>query len=750
MNAIKFPALANFGIALTVASLVSALVHYGLPLADSGSLFGTFVVLPLAATGLVWIGRWGHVHGGRRIPTPVAATEGVLVVILVLLALGRQHLGLIPGGSNLDRLIAAGFALLLAHRIAWILAALRPSLGSIMPARPPWPFFALPLIAYLSILPWASSHHSPAGDEPHYLLLTHSLAYDFDTDLRNNYEQGDSLQFVDRRLARQPGDPTGESGQLYSRHNILLPLFLAPAYRLLGTPAVLALMATLTAAVCWLTLCLSHWYVRDRPGEALLAYSILAFTAPLLLFSYQVWVEVPAALLTLVALVHSHRLGQSDVSQRRVWLGLTLPLLLLPLLKLRFLLIAAPLAFLAVWRGGRSMRRVLVPVLFMVAGVGLGILVFNQSVFESPLKYHQINSLLSQVGSLTSYFEGFAGMAFDCAFGLFSSGPLWMLLLPATILVTSKRSRLLIDFVVVFSLYLLLLLPRVEWFGGWSPPFRYGIVMLPFLALWLIPLLASRRRLMASALLTGLGALTVALTILWLVEPGWTYNLAHGRSHLLDLLGIRLDADVARFFPSSTRPRAATWLWPPLALVTVSLLWWRPKRVGRHPAALGVTMLLLCLSLLLWSARHQATRVVEFEDPWIEKSSGQVYPELWRVYRPRYRGGWILPEGATVIMPLVPGGGRLTLRVDLRSHSVSAPNSILELGDSSGEVRAEQPVTGSGQWQTAVFEDLEWPAESRLTLTLQGDGDRGQAVAILDCAFLKWGRHPNRVEKVTP
>jgi len=302
----------------------------------------------------------------------------------------------------------------------------------------------------------------------------------------------------------------------------------------------------------------------------------------------------------------------------------------------------------------------------------------------------------------------------------------------------------------VFSLYLLLLLPRVEWFGGWSPPFRYGIVMLPFLALWLIPLLASRRRLMAGALLTGLGALTVALTILWLVEPGWTYNLAHGRSHLLDLLGIRLDADVARFFPSSARTRAATWLWPPLALVTVSLLWWRPNRVGRHPAALGVTMLFLCLSLLLWSARHQATRVVEFEDPWIEKSSGQVYPELWRVYRPRYRGGWILPEGATVTLPLVPGGGRLTLRIDLRSHSVSAPNGILELGDSSGEVRAEQPVTGSGQWQTAVFKDLEWPADSRLTLTLQGDGDRGQAVAVLDRAFLKWGGHPNRVQKVTP
>ena len=727
---------------LAAAALISALAQFGLPLADSDPLRGTLAVLPLAVAGLVWIGCWGYAHGGRRPPFPVTATEGVLVVVLVLLVWGRHHLGLVPGGSNADGVIAAGFALLLAHRIAWLLLALRPSLGATVPARPPWPFFALPLIVYVSILPWSSFHHSPAGDEPHNLLLTHSLAYDLDSDLRNNYDQGDSLRFVDRRLSPQAGDPVGKDGQLYSRHNILLPLFLVPAYRVLGTPAVLTLMATLTAAICWLTLSLSHWYERDRPGEALLAYSILAFTAPLLLFSYQVWVEVPAALLTVLGLVHIHKLGEGEVTRGRVWLGLILPLMLLPLLKLRFLLIAGPLAFLAVWRGDRSLRRVLVPVLGGVAVLGLGILVFNQNVFQNPLKYHELSGLPSLTGTLESYFEGFTGLGFDCAFGLFSSGPLWMLLLPATLLVISKRSRLFTDFVVVFSLYLLLLSPRVEWFGGWSPPFRYGVVMLPFLALWLIPLLSNRRRLIARALLTGLGALTLALTILWLVEPGWTYNVAHGRSHLLDLLAIRLDADVARFFPSSTRPRAATWLWPFLAFMTVSLLWWRPKRAGRHAAALGVAMVLLCLSFLPWSARHRATRVVEFEDPWVHKSSGQVYPELWVVDRPRFRGGWILPEGGTVTMPLVPGGERLTLRVDLRSHSPSAPSGLLELGNSSGEVLAEQLVTGSGQWQTAVFEDLQWPAGGRVALTLRGQGDRGRAVAILDRGLLEWEEQP--------
>ena len=33
--------------------------------------------------------------------------------------------------------------------------------------------------------------------------------------------------------------------------------------------------------------------------------------------------------------------------------------------------------------------------------------------------------------------------------------------------------------------------PRVEWYGGWSPPFRYALIALPLLGLALVPLLRS-------------------------------------------------------------------------------------------------------------------------------------------------------------------------------------------------------------------------------------------------------------------
>ena len=728
------------GLLLGAGAGASLLASFWLSMPTSDPLWGSLVAMPLVVAALLVIGDWAHAQGGDRTPSRVVALEWALLGLLVALSVGHHHLGLTPRSENSTGLLIAGFGLLLMHRVARILIALRPSLGTSLPTRPPWPFFALPLVVYMAILPWSTATHPPDGDEPHYLLLTHSLAYDFDTDLANNYENFDSLSFLNRRLEPQLGDPVGREGELYSRHNMLLPLILAPAYRLFGTLGALALMAMMTAAVVWLTLTLASHYVPQHPVEALAAYTILAFSAPLLLYSYQIWVEVPAALLTLTVLIQTHRVGQKGSRPPLGWLALSFSLLLLPLLKLRFLVIAVSLVVLMSIRSDRVVRKRILLLIAGLAIIGPGILLFNQSVFQNPLKYHDIDGLKPYVLPAVSYLQGLVGLAFDCAFGLFSFGPLWILLLPALALLVITRSRLAIDFAIVFLPYLMLLAPRGEWFGAWSPPFRYGIVMLPMLALWLVPLLARREQFTARALLAGLSALTLTLTLLWFVEPGWTYNLAHGRSHLLDLLAVRMDLDVARFFPSSTRVRAATWIWPPVTFVLVSLFWW--LRVPRRSSALagGLTACLLAPTAVLWAAHSRATHVVEFEDPWIEKHSGSLYPEIWVIYRPRFRGGWLLTNMQSLTVPLVAGGDRFDLSIDFRDRFDLPIAGSLELTDREGRVLSIQELRGVNDWQTVIFSDLPRPAGDRLTITFLPPGDVGTH-AILDRALLDWKKN---------
>ena len=315
-----------------------------LPLPADDPFRGTLVVLPLILGALREIHRWGARRGGRRLgrrrprrgswaPSRSWSSSSSPGRTCRWRGWTRSS----PPGSCSSS--AAGWR---GRPLA-----LRPLLGDRLPRRPSVLFFLLPLTVYLAILPWSARHRQPDGDEPFYLLVTHSLAYDFDADLTNNYAHGDWRHFMDRPIEPQPGDPVGPHGERYSRHNELLPMALAPAYRLAGKMGALAMMALMTAALAWLTLRLARHYVPDLPGESLAAWALAAFAPPLLLYSYQVWVEVPAALLAGGG-ARPHLLSIDDAGRRRPWgskewLGLGLPVLLLPLVKIRLILISGPL-----------------------------------------------------------------------------------------------------------------------------------------------------------------------------------------------------------------------------------------------------------------------------------------------------------------------------------------------------------------------------------------------------------------------
>ncbi|MFP5286126.1 MAG: hypothetical protein ACLGI9_10350, partial [Thermoanaerobaculia bacterium] len=258
----------------------------GWPIAPDDPFRGTLLILPLLLLGFSWVHRRAVRQGARPLSQAGTVAELAALGLLVLLVLARAHLNL----GRAEEAIAAGLALLLACRVARQARAFRPLLGERLPDHLPAVFFLLPLIAYVAVLPWSTAHRQPDGDEPWYLLITHSLAYDFDSDLTDNYAREDWRHFMDRPIQPQPGDPVGPEGELYSRHNEALPLALAPAYRLGGKTGALAMMAAFTAALAWATLRLVRRYFPDHPGEALAAWAIFAFAPPVLLYATQVWV----------------------------------------------------------------------------------------------------------------------------------------------------------------------------------------------------------------------------------------------------------------------------------------------------------------------------------------------------------------------------------------------------------------------------------------------------------------------------
>jgi hypothetical protein len=727
------------GAALAASAFLSALLAWKVPLPVDGPLRGTLVLLPLLLAGFREIRRWTVRLGGGDLPSGGTAGELAALGALVLLTLARPHLGL----ARAEEALAAGFLLVLAHRVAGQVFALRPLLGVRLPGRPSALFFFLPLAVYLAVLPWSARHRQPDGDEPYYLLVTHSLAHDLDADLTNNYARGDWRHFMDRPIEPQPGDPVGPGGEQYSRHNELLPMMLVPAYLLGGKLGALATMAALTAALAWMTLRLAGRYVPDHPGEALAAWALVAFTPPLLLYSYQVWVEVPAALLAAIALDRILYLDGQRSWGWKDWLGIGVPVLLLPLVKIRFLLLSGPLLAMGWWYAGRPRRPILI--LGLLFGVtAAGILVYNQTLYSNPLKIHTWEEVDPHRYTVLDYAKGGLGFLWDSAFGLFGCAPVWMLLLPAVLLLLARRSRLLVHLAALAIPYLVIVAPRNEWYGGWSPPFRYALVALPLLGLTLVPLLALRNRPGARALLAALGVLTLVLTIVWIAMPGWTYNFADGRTYALDRLSERLGTDVARLFPSSARPRAATWIWPPVSLALVTLLWWLPARRTTPPAGTagtalaGVALLLAGAAVLPLAAARLPTRVVELEDPHVWKSGGHIHPEPWVVERTRHRGGWVLRVTESLKVPVEPGGKRVRLRLEAEFIRNQPTPFEIEVFQGDRRLTVWRPARAR-TWETIVLGPFDWTDGEPLVLSARGPSPPGQLNgAILDRLELEW------------
>lgn len=679
----------------------------------------TVALLPLLVAGFAALRAAGESRESGR-----GARLGMLAAVgsWALLASGWRHLTF----QYAEPVVAAAGVLLLVGWLAGQLPDLLRRLARSGDALPPRVFFLLPLLVYISVLPWVQSRYLPNGDEPYYLLVAHSIAYDGDIDLTNNYANDDALAFMPRRIEPQDGDPRGEAGEIYSRHAPAAPLLLALPYRLGGETGAALLMLALAAGTAWAALALARELHPRRHRGQLLAWAILAFASPLSSYSYRFWGEVPAALcLALAAVLMLRRRGA-----RRPTTGFFLAIAVLlaypVLIKLRFGLVAAPLGALAWWWTGRRWRPAAAVAAALLAA-GAAVLSLNLAQFDQVLGTHTLRALDLFRYSAGTWVSGAAGLFLDTAFGLAASSPLWLLLPPAVVL-TVRRSPASRWLLLAWLPYFLVLLPRSNAFNQFAPPFRYALAILPLLAACLVPALEDRRT-SVRALTRVLGVVSVILAIVWITQPEWTVNRSTGTNHLIDRLAILTHSDLGRLFPSYIRLRAAAWVWA-AAILAVAACWrWWPRRLRLR--GLPVPVLLLAVAGTAWSAAHAPSRTVELEDRWVEHAGGEEYPGTWDPWgQPR---AWKLAPGDELRIPVVPGGPILRPTVRLRNFRGVKRQVALELLADDGRVHEywTADLEPGPPWQWEQLPSIALPAERPFELTLRAvEPVRGDAVPL--------------------
>lgn len=137
------------------------------------------------------------------------------------------------------------------------------------------------------------------GDEPHYLLISHSLARDGDLNLADNYEDKDYEAFLPAQVPLRPHVVPGKTaGSQYSFHSPGIAVLLLPFYLLglaLGKGALVVLVRfgmSLIGAFLGIQI---YLYAREAWGRERLAlglWALAALTTPVFFYSIHIYPEI--------------------------------------------------------------------------------------------------------------------------------------------------------------------------------------------------------------------------------------------------------------------------------------------------------------------------------------------------------------------------------------------------------------------------------------------------------------------------
>ena len=226
-----------------------------------------------------------------------ADLRGRLLTGAVIIALGVFFLWVIMGEHNRLRRLTEGIlnkfsSLSRRKRLIWLFAAA---------------FLVYTLCTFILV----NRGTTFSGDEPYYLMTTHSLYQDGDINVANNYAEDDHFEFYSRednprlklpmyaragRKGRSHIYPINLSGIsfLMLPHYWLGRFFEGPARTFILTGS-LAVWAVLLGLQLYLFV-LDRW---KREETALKLWALYAFTAPILFYATHLYPEVPIALFCL-------------------------------------------------------------------------------------------------------------------------------------------------------------------------------------------------------------------------------------------------------------------------------------------------------------------------------------------------------------------------------------------------------------------------------------------------------------------
>jgi hypothetical protein len=421
------------------------------------------------------------------------------------------------------------------------------------------------LCGLVTLVPLSLSTHptyAGSGDEPHYLAIAHSVAFDLDFDLSNNYGVAEPL-IGDGGLEPGAHARPGRDGILRPIHDVGMPLLAAPLVRIIAplanwialwappslmsrlrlTPSGLYrhLLEAVVALVGAALACLLFEALMEAGASRRRAFwlaLLVALSPPLLIYSILFFPEILSGF---VALIAFRTLALEERSDNGRWFLAGVATGLLVLLHIRNIGLVAGLVILAGVRVIRQ-RNVSTAAAFAFPLVALG-------AVRTAINYDFWGTYLTNPHARTGEWDGwidlartagtrFVGLTVDQEFGLIVYAPLFVIAVVGLFDLHSSR-RLSWKIGLVAGFYLLpIILPITNahgWTGGWSPPARFMVPIVPILALGLV----AGVRMLPRNLVVGIAVIQVSVNIYFWQHPKNLWNDGDGRAAICQRGGFR-------------------------------------------------------------------------------------------------------------------------------------------------------------------------------------------------------------------
>jgi hypothetical protein len=424
------------------------------------------------------------------------------------------------------------------------------------------------LVTIVSLVLWGFGTHGTfagTGDEPHYLAIAHSLAFDGDLDLRNNYGAFEPLvaggNLVPEAHVRDIG------GTLRPVHDVGLPLLFAPVVRVVAplvalvaraapealmrsaklTPttlyrhalslAMIALAAILAALMFDALVALDARAIHR--GRAAFATTLLLMASPpLVAYSTLFFTELLSALLSFVAFT---RLVWRPAHGVRAWLALGAVIGFLLLVHVRNVGLVVGLTIVAsivLARQGTARER-------WAFFAGLAAML----ALRTAITHHMWGTWVTTPHATPGPWEGWVATArltgmrliallVDQEYGLLIYAPVYALALAGVVLLAQRAPQVARSLVFVTGCYVaFVVFPLTNmhgWSGQWCPAGRFLTPVTPFLGIAVFFALRAWPR--STAFLI---AAQIALSAYWWQHPKLLWNDGDGRAAFCAHLGER-------------------------------------------------------------------------------------------------------------------------------------------------------------------------------------------------------------------